>query len=195
MPATTFKDRMKQITAGSVTYDYIYDPNNRQAQKSSNDVAPSFLYDGQQMIEEYDDEGSLTNRYIRGNRLDEIFIKIAGSSKTNLHHDRLGSVIARTDASGAVLNRYKYGIFGETPGLTGTPFGYTGQRYDSEVGLYNYKARNYSPSIGRFLQPDSIGFDAGDMNLYAYVGNDAINLISCRNLAFTSVHSWLWRRI
>ncbi len=71
--------------------------------------------------------------------------------------------------------KWEYGIFGETPSLTSTPFGYTGQRYDSEVGLYNYKARIYSPSIGRFLQPDPIGFDAGDLNLYAYVANDAVN--------------------
>lgn len=66
-------------------------------------------------------------------------------------------------------------VFGETSSLTGTPFGYTGQRYDSEIGAYYYKARYYSPSMGRFLQADPIGFDAGDMNLYAYVGNDAMN--------------------
>jgi hypothetical protein len=29
----------------------------------------------------------------------------------------------------------------------------------------------YDPSIGRWLQEDPIGFDAGDVNLYCYVGN------------------------
>jgi RHS repeat-associated protein len=81
-----------------------------------------------------------------------------------------------TDAAGDVLNSMKYGPFGETPALSGTPFGYTGQRYDAELQAYYYKARYYSPEIGRFLSPDPIGFDAGDMNLYAYVGNDAVNL-------------------
>ncbi len=44
----------------------------------------------------------------------------------------------------------------------------------SRVGLYYYRARTYSPSWGRFLQPDPIGY-AGGANLYAYVGNDPLN--------------------
>jgi RHS repeat-associated protein len=162
-------NRMTQAVSGSTTVDYWNDPTNRQAQKAVNSVKTGFLYDGQQLVAEYDGSGDLANRYIRGNRLDEVFIKIAGSTKTYLHHDRLGSVVAQTDDSGAVLNIYKYGPFGETASLTGTPFGFTGQRYDSEIGLYNYKARYYSPAIGRFLQPDPIGM-AGGMNLYSYVG-------------------------
>jgi RHS repeat-associated protein len=169
-------NRMTQAVSGSTTVDYWNDPTNRQAQKSVNSVKTGLLYDGQQLIAEYDNSGDLANRYIRGNRLDEVFIKIAGSTKTYLHHDRLGSVIAQTDDSGAVLNVYKYGPFGETASLTGTPFGYTGQRFDAEIGLYNYKARYYAPAIGRFLQPDPIGM-AGGMNLYSYVGNDAVNLV------------------
>ncbi|MFM0130633.1 RHS repeat-associated core domain-containing protein, partial [Paraburkholderia sediminicola] len=38
-----------------------------------------------------------------------------------------------------------------------------------------YKARMYSPALGRFLQTDPVG-SADDLNLYAYVGNNPINL-------------------
>src|SRR3712207_7921458 len=53
-------------------------------------------------------------------------------------------------------------------------FGYTGQTWIPELGLWYYKARFYSPTLGRFLQVDPVGYDDG-LNLYAYVGNDPVN--------------------
>ena len=61
-------------------------------------------------------------------------------------------------------------------------FGYTGQAWLPSLGLWYYKARMYEPELGRFLQPDPIGYDDSP-NLYAYVLNDPINLIDPLGLA------------
>lgn len=43
-----------------------------------------------------------------------------------------------------------------------------------ETGLYYYRARYYSPTLGRFLQTDPIGGN-DDLNEYAYTGGDPLN--------------------
>ena len=104
----------------------------------------------------------------------------AASARRFYMADPLGSVIGVTDANGALLDAHSYSAFGMpddwSADTTGNPLRYTGQRWDAETGLYHYRARYYSPALGRFLTADPIGYGDG-LNVYAYVGNDPVNLV------------------
>lgn len=173
----TYSTENQLLTANKtgVSLAFKYDPFGRQVEKSVGGVKSRFYYFGQQRLGDYDSAGALQTRYVYSSAFDDIEIAVtAAGSKTYYHRDDLGSVVATTNSTGAIVNRYKYGPFGETPSLSGVSHGYTGQRFDSESGLYFYKSRYYSPTIGRFLQPDGIGY-MGGLNLYSYVRNAPTN--------------------
>ena len=101
-----------------------------------------------------------------------------------------GSTDLVTDSSGKVIARFAYDPFGNVvEELTdldpdgnkefykGT-FYFTGQEFETETGLYNYKARTYDPKTGRFLQPDPVHTDKAGMDnfdRYQYAWNNPVN--------------------
>jgi len=108
-----------------------------------------------------------------------------GSGLQYLLTDHLGSVVAVTDASGTLTSQQRYLPFGQVrtdlngPRITGTDFGYTGQRNISYINLLDYKSRWYDPLLGRFISPDSIIPDPSNpqsINRYTYVLNQPTNL-------------------
>ena len=104
--------------------------------------------------------------------------------------DHLGSVRDLVANGGVVREHVVYDSFGnrlveqdyDTSGVAissshaeavDSLFGYTGRDWDADAGLQYNRARWYDPATGRWLSQDPIGFEAGDANLYRYVGNGA----------------------
>lgn len=173
------ESRLISVTNSGGTVTYKYDPFGRLMLKTTSSSSVRYLYSGMQRIEEYDNtSGSLLRRYVYGVGLDECLYTIDASTGaiTYLHADETGSTILTTDSTGMPTRRNVYDPYGQlTSGsLSDMRIGYTGQFYEPETGLYLYKARHYSPKLGRFLQPDPIGYQGG-MNLYEYCHGDPLN--------------------
>lgn len=138
-----------------------------------------FGYDGLDRIAEYDGANAIQRRYVHGVGVDEPIVWYEGSGLTNrrfLSADERGSIIAVSDGAGALLGINRYDDYGLPQSGNLGSFGYTGQTWLPGANLWYYKARVYRPDIGRFLQADPIGVEGG-VNLYAYVGNDAVNWV------------------
>ncbi len=171
------ENHLTSATKTGVGLTYVYDGIHRQIQKSlASGAKTRYFYDSWQRLVDYDgSSGALQARYVYGSGLDEPVISVDNTGTiTYLHGDKLGSIVATTNASAVVTNKSAFSPYGEGT-TTGVSIGFNGQRFDSDAGLYYYKRRFYSSLIGRFLQNDPLGAASGDLNTYAYVLNDPLN--------------------
>ncbi len=92
-------------------------------------------------------------------------------------------ITALVNTSGTVEERYLYDPYGTATVLTGSwgsrgsssyawVFLHQGGQFDAASGLYDFRNREYSPALGRWIQEDPIGFKGGDWNLYRYLENN-----------------------
>jgi RHS repeat-associated protein len=204
------------------TYDYL----GRRIQKTVENwsgsaytlsVSRKFIYDGWNMIAEYDALSgfNLLRTYLWGLDLSRSLSDAGGVGGLLLIHDwptgkeyqpaydgngNVLGLLRRSDAS--VAASYEYSPSGEFLRLTindstiaDQPFRFSTKYYDGETGLYDYGHRYYSPSQGRFLGRDPIE-EKGGLHLYAFCQNNAINgydiLGNLGAYLDSDGKSWLW---
>lgn len=174
-----FENRLKQVampgTGGTV--NFLYDPFGRRIQKAFTQngatTTTNYVYDGDNAIETTNQGGGLLSRFAQGQGIDEPLAESTSSGTDYYEADGLGSITSLTNGAGTVAQTYTYDSFGNTTHSTGSvvnPFQYTARGFDSETGLYYYRARYYDPSTGTWMSEDPIRFAAGP-DFYDYVQN------------------------
>ena len=177
-----FENRLVQAvvpgTNGGTTA-FKYDPFGRRIQKAGPLGTTNYLYDGANDVEEADNSGNVLARYTQGKNIDEPLAQLRSGTTSFYELDGLGSVTSLSSSTGTVAETYAYNSYGKVTASTGTlanPFQYTGREFDSETGIYYYRARYFDPSQGRFLGEDRLRFGQGS-NFYGYVQNNPVRWV------------------
>jgi RHS repeat-associated protein len=175
-----------QATSGANTLQLYYDALGRGVKRKLNGVSNYYIFDGEHWITEYNSSDVNSGSTVYGRGMDEFIARGDLTQGYFYFPDRNGNMSVVLNGSGGVMESYRYDAFGLPTiyGPTGTVLGataignrfmFTGREWRNLFGFYEYRARGYDPSLGRFLSEDPKGFDAGDYNLNRYVSNDPLD--------------------
>jgi RHS repeat-associated protein len=150
--------RRRTLTDTSGTTRDIIDPSGKLLVRINPDSTRTYYVYGPGLLYEVDGQSNATKTY---------------------HFDQVGSTIVRTNDAGSVIGKAEYSAYGLITWKDGdmaTPFLYNGQAgvQTEPNGLFNMRARYYSPYLMRFLNADPIGFSGGS-NWFAYADGNPIS--------------------
>ncbi|MBZ0318912.1 MAG: hypothetical protein K8L91_21030 [Anaerolineae bacterium] len=168
---------------GSSAAAYTYDPTGQRVRQTVGSDTTNYLWDE---LSAYGDVVRETNG--TGTELASYTLagsQILGQTRSGVTSyylsDGQGSTRALLNGTGDLTDTYAYTAFGEIYNQTGGTLNnylYTGQQFDSLMGLYSLRARYYDPGVGRFVSRDTYPIDYQnpiELNRYGYTANNPIN--------------------
>ena len=178
-----YENRLTTAWNGKMRVRYWYDALGRRVARNAGlQGGTKFTYDGADVILDQDADGN-TVKYLNGAGIDNKLRQTVNAGQASYFlADQIGSTNALVNASGAIISQTNYDAFGNQTATLATRYGYTGRERDDATGLMYYRARQYSPDLGRFISEDPIGFRGGDINQYSYVRNNPFRFRDSKGL-------------
>ena len=156
-------------TANGKYATYKYLSNGYRCYKKVSGVETDFVWDGDEIGAEYDENGNVTNVLFRGNNL------VRDGKGNNYVYDSHGSVTSILNNNGSKSKEYEYDAFGniekETNASTYNPWQYCGEYTDQESGFIYLRNRYYDSEAGRFINEDPARSGG---NWYSYCSGNPI---------------------
>ncbi len=161
-------------SSGAEVLRLSYDATGRLVRIDENGQVTQCVHDGLNVVEEYRG-GALAASYVYEDGVDRRGQVAAAGNERWYHRDLAESTRWLSDAGGQFVAaaRTDYEPFGAPTGPPNHDYLFAGLRFFPQAGLYHARARQYSPSLGRFIQRDPKGFVDGP-NLYVYCGNNPV---------------------
>ena len=182
--------RLEKVEVGGKEYKYTYDDQGQRIKKEGNGKEEYYFYEEGRIKEVITKEYRLIYRYV-GEEVKGVTYKNENKEISYFYEKNiLGEIIGIVDEEGKRVVEYRSSSYGEVENIHDSSkieisakdhLRYKGYIYDEETRLYYLKTRYYDPEIGRFISPDSIDYQSPEsingLNLYAYCGNDPINMV------------------
>lgn len=201
-------NRLIEFKKDQLRVEFRYDADNRRVEKivhsPKGKLKVHYLFDGNNEMGCYDEKGKLLEFRALGLGMGAeigaaVAFEIKGTPYAPLY-DHQGNVTALVTSSGQLAEMYRYSAFGEEQifndrgkrlekSEVGNFWRFSSKRVDQETGLSFFGRRYYTPTLGRWLTQDPIGY-AGGLNFYAYVSNSPLTKIDLYGLLAQSQSMW-----
>jgi RHS repeat-associated protein len=181
----TYSERgelLKVMQSNATVASYTYDPLGRRIAKQTDAGTWLYMYGDTSEIQRVtavkDPAGVLTEYFY--DDAGRIYAFQRGSAWYYVACDQVGSPRVVSDALGQVVKTVAYDSWGNVQADSAPefdmPFGFAGGLADSETGLVHFGYRDYDTASGRWTASDPIFYGGGQPNLYAYCGDDPVNV-------------------
>lgn len=166
---------------------YVIDPQDRRMAKSVNGkITETYSWHDFTKLAVVAFDGGSRMEFAYDSKGDPVGMRNNGEVY-RFASDQVGTIYMVADSSGHEVKRIICDSFGNMIADTNErmciPLGFAAGLYDRDTGLVHFGHREYDPSSGRFIQPDPIGIEGGDVDVYGYCHDDPVNFVDRFGLA------------
>ena len=184
--------QLKQFTkADGTVIQYAYNANGIRTSKTVGGVQHTYSLDGTKILKETWGDCTLIPLY---DNEDSVCGIMYDDAPYYFYKNLQGDILEITDRNGSVVARYTYDAWGRVVAITDSngvdisdnaghvanvnPFRYRGYYYDTEIGMYYLQSRYYNPTVGRFVNADSVDYLDNNtvsffLNSFTYCDNNS----------------------